>query len=271
MNDVCRPRTLEDALALRAEHPDAVPVAGGTDLMVAVNSGRARPHALLDLSRVEELRSWWREPARVFVGAGVTFARIAADLPEVEALAAAARSVGSAQIRNRATLGGNLGTASPAGDALCALAAYDAEIVVASAYRTRRLPWHAFLLGPKRNALEPDELILGAEWTRAHGPGSFAKVGPRRAMAIAVASVCVQRDDGVVRIALGAVAPTVVRATHAEAAALAGLPAAEVAARAAGECEPIDDVRGTAVYRRHAIEVLVRRAIAETEAGRRAA
>jgi CO/xanthine dehydrogenase FAD-binding subunit len=267
------PRTLEEALAERAAHPEAIAVAGGTDLMVAVNFGHLRPPALLDLSHVDELKLWGRENGRMSLGAGVTFARIARELAEHRPLAEAARSVGSPQIRNRATIGGNLGTASPAGDGIPVLAAYDADVVVASSAGERRLRWDEFLVGVKRNALRPDELILGVEWNLPGGPGSFAKVGTRNAMVIAIAGVCVQLDlqRRNVRIALGSVAPTVVRASEAEAFAAEAiawdepdrpLPAAaavEFGRLAARAATPIDDVRGSAAYRRHAVEVLARR------------
>ncbi|HKV43521.1 MAG TPA: FAD binding domain-containing protein, partial [bacterium] len=187
MRDVLRPRTLPEALALRAEHPEAVPIAGGTDLMVDLNFDRRRPERLLDISRLPELATWRREDGRLFLGAGVTYASIVRDLSTLPPLAEAARTVGSPQIRNRGTVGGNLGTASPAGDALPVLAAYDAEVVLASARGRRTVPWTEFLVGPKRSALRPDELIVGARWRVARGPGSFSKVGPRNAMVIAVA------------------------------------------------------------------------------------
>ena len=259
--------TLEEALELRKKRPEAVPVAGGTDLMVELNARRLRPAALLDLSRVEELREWGRDDGRVFVGAGVTFARIERELGAFPPLVEAARSVASPQIRNRATIGGNLATASPAGDSLPVLAAYDADVVVASLDGTRRVPLQTFLVGPKRTSLAPDELVVGVEWEVLTGPGSFAKVGRRNAMVIAIASVCVQEDAGHVRLALGSVAPTVVRAPLAERfvedldwsdpATLA-----EFGRLAASEARPIDDLRGTAAYRRRVVEVLARRALA---------
>jgi CO/xanthine dehydrogenase FAD-binding subunit len=271
--EVFPPRSLDEALELKAEHPDAVPVAGGTDLMVAVNFGRERPPALLDLSRVDELKTWQAENGRVRLGAGVTFARIERELAGFRPLAEAARSVGSPQIRNRATIGGNLGTASPAGDGLLPLAAYDADVVVASRAGTRSEPWRAFLVGPKRTTLAPDELILRVEWDRVEGPGSFAKVGTRNAMVIAIAGLCLQLDAAArgVRVALGSVAPTVVRAPEAEALAasvtpwdeperpLAEAAVLEFGRLTAAAATPIDDVRGSAMYRRHAVEVLARR------------
>ncbi len=261
--DVFTPRSLEEALDVRAAHPEATPVAGGTDLMVEINFDRIRPQALIDLSRVEELSTWRHENGTVFLGAGMTFARIARELTDFRPLVEAARSVASPQIRNRATIGGNLATASPAGDGICVLAAYDADVVVGGVGRTRRVPWREFLAGPKRTTLAADELILGAEWRAADGPGSFSKVGPRGAMVIAVASVCLQLDEAshAVRLALGSVAPTVVRASGAEAFAAESPEPAEFGRLAAAEAEPIDDVRGSAAYRRLAVEVLSRRAL----------
>jgi CO/xanthine dehydrogenase FAD-binding subunit len=269
------PTTLAEALEARAAHPEAVPIWGGTDLMVAVNFGRLRPQALLDLSRVTELATWERRNGSVRVGAGLTFARIAGELGELPALVQAARAVGSPQIRNRATIGGNLGTASPAGDAIPVLAACDGEVLLASRDGERRLRWDEFLLGPKRNALAEDELIVGVEWPFVQGASSFAKVGTRNAMVIAIASVCLQLDPAAhrVRLALGSVAPTVVRAPEAEAFAADALAwddpegllpeksAREFGALAAAAAHPIDDVRGSAAYRRQAVEVLARRAL----------
>ena len=259
--DVLVPHSLDEALELKAERPEAVPVAGGTDLMVELNAGRRRPPALLDLSRIDELKTWWRDDGTVFVGAGVTFARIADSLGALPALVQAARSIGSAQIRRRATIGGNVATASPAGDAIAVLAAYDADIVVARTGLTRRVPCHEFCTGPKRTSLAPDELITGVQWRVANGPESFAKVGLRGAMVIAIASACIQLDgDGRVRLALGSVAPTVIRASEAEAYAAAHDDPIGFGRLAARDARPIDDLRASAAYRRHAVEVLARRA-----------
>jgi CO/xanthine dehydrogenase FAD-binding subunit len=279
MRDVLRPRTLPEALAMRAEHPEAVPIAGGTDLMVDLNFDRRRPERLMDISHLPELGRWRWEDGRLFLGAGVTYAVIVRDLSALTPLAEAARAVGSPQIRNRGTVGGNLGTASPAGDALPVLAAYDAEVVLASAGGQRAVPWTEFLVGPRRSALRPDELIVGARWRVPPGPGSFSKVGPRNAMVIAIASLCLVVDEErrEVRVALGSVGPTVLRVRGAEmhlAEALAGagvwddrtasLPAGaleQFGAEVADGARPIDDVRGTAAYRRHACGVLARRAL----------
>jgi CO/xanthine dehydrogenase FAD-binding subunit len=261
--EVLVPRSLDEALELKAGRPEAVPVAGGTDLMVALNAERVRPPALLDLSRVEELGSWYRQNGTVFVGAAVTFARIAGELHDFTALAQAARSVGSPQIRARATIGGNLATASPAGDGIAVLAAYDAAIVAARSGATRKIPCRDFFVGPKKTSLAPDELIAGVEWRVADGPGSFAKIGPRSAIVIAIASVCLQVDGDEVRVALGSVAPTVIRAPAAERLAASRGTPAQFGRLAAAAARPIDDLRGTAAYRRHAVEVLARRALEE--------
>jgi CO/xanthine dehydrogenase FAD-binding subunit len=284
--DAFVPRSLGEALDLRAAHSEAVPVAGGTDLMVEVNFGRLKPPALLDLSHLPELGTWHRQNGSYHVGAGMTFARIVRELPELSALVEAARTVGSGQIRARATIGGNLATASPAGDSIPVLAAYECRVVVASARAgTRLVPWEEFLVGPKRTSLGPDELIVGVEFEAPPGPGSFAKVGPRNAMVIAVAGVCLQLDEKsrAVRVALGSVGPTVLRAVEAEAYGATVVPWDDPSARpTGGELEefgrlaavgasPIDDLRGSATYRRHVIDRLSRRALTWMIDDRRAA
>jgi len=286
--DVLLPRTLHEALAMKADHPDVVPIAGGTDLMVDLNFDRRRPSSLMDVSRLRDLGEWRREDGHLFLGAGVTYTRIVEELGAFPPLVQASRTVGSPQIRNRATVGGNLGTASPAGDALPVLAAYGADVVLQSARGARTLPWAQFLTGPKRNALGPDELILGVRWRIARGAGSFSKVGPRNAMVIAVASLCLILDEErrEVRVALGSVGPTILRAHEAETRVARAIVDAGVwddpvrelppqavetfAAGVAAAAQPIDDVRGTASYRRHACGILARRALAWALADRRA-
>lgn len=258
--DVLRPRTLEQALHMRAERPDALIIRGGTDVMVELNFDRARPEAMLDLSEVVELGGWSRENGTLKIGSGVTYTEIvdgelAGDLP---ALAEASRTVGSPQIRNRGTLGGNLGTASPAGDALPPLLIAEAEVELMSVRGTRRLAVSDFLVGPKKNALAEDELITAVLVPRREVPQTFLKVGPRNAMVIAVCSlaVAIDRDRNEVRASFGSSGPVpgLVRVALAEA---DGLADAVMAA-----CSPIDDVRGTAAYRRHALGVLARRGLA---------
>jgi CO/xanthine dehydrogenase FAD-binding subunit len=278
--EVLLPHSLEEALTMKGDHPEAVPIAGGTDLMVDVNFGRLRPPAIIDLGRVAELSSWRQENGQVFLGAGLTYATIVREMPAFKPLVQASRSVGSPQIRNRGTVGGNLGTASPAGDALPVLAAYDAHVVVRSHARGERsMPWHAFLTGPKKTALAPDELIIGARWLRLRGAGSFSKIGTRNAMVIAVAGLClvIDEDSHRVNVALGSVGPTILRATEAEQQMAAALQSSsswqdpavtvpdsvieEFGELVAAAAKPLDDVRGTAAYRRHGCRVLARRAI----------
>jgi CO/xanthine dehydrogenase FAD-binding subunit len=278
--DVLLPRSLDEALAMKAQRPEALPIAGGTDVMVELNFGRLRPPAFIDVSRVPELSAVRQENGQIFLGAGVTYAAVVVGLTACRPLVQASRSVGSPQIRNRGTVGGNLGTGSPAGDALPALAAYDAEIVLRSQARGERsLPWSAFITGPKKTAIAPDELILGARWRRARGPGSFSKIGTRNAMVIALAGLCLQVDEDArrVKVALGSVGPTIIRASEAEEQISAAMETAgtwqdrskrldgkdleEFAGRVAAAARPLDDVRGTAAYRRHACQVLARRAL----------
>jgi CO/xanthine dehydrogenase FAD-binding subunit len=278
--EVLLPQSLEEALAIKGERPEATPIAGGTDLMVDLNFGRLRPAAMIDLSRVAELASWQQEDGHVFLGAGLTYATIVKEMPEFKPLVQASRSVGSPQIRNRGTVGGNLGTASPAGDALPVLAAYDADVVLRSRARGERsLAWHAFLTGPKKTAIAPDELIIGTRWRRLRGPGSFSKIGTRNAMVISVAGLClvVDEENGAVRVALGSVGPTILRATEAEQQIAAAMTSSgawqdpsitipdqvidEFGSLVAAAAKPLDDVRGTAAYRRHGCRVLARRAL----------
>src|SRR5437868_8532877 len=276
--EVFLPRTLDEALALKAAHPEALPLAGGTDVLVDINFGRLRPAGVLDLTRLAELQAWSREDGHLVLGAGVPYARIVTELSGFVALVQASRSVGSPQIRNRGTVGGNLGTASPAGDALPVLAAYDAEVILRSRARGERsLPWNLFLTGPKKTAIAPDELIIGTRWRRFRGPGSFSKIGTRNAMVIAVAGLCLVIDEERrrVNVALGSVGPTILRATEAEERVSAALTSSgtwddrsaplnpqwidEFAELVATAAQPLDDVRGTAAYRRHGCRVLARR------------
>ena len=277
--ELLRPSSWEEALALKAAHPAARPIAGGTDLMVELNFDRARPEAILDLNGVRELDAWSEHDGGLRIGASVSYTRLIAELAgRLPGLAIAARTVGSPQIRNRGTLGGNLGTASPAGDGLPPLYAMDAEVEVASVRGARRLPVAGFVTGPKRTALEPDELIAAVHVPAAAGPQQFAKIGTRNAMVIAVCSVavCLWEDARRVAVCIGSSGPTPLRAPDAE--AFAGTldwdaPLPDHAAARFGElvrdaAQPIDDVRGTAAYRRHALTVLARRTLTWTWAAR---
>ena len=211
--DVLTPRSLDEALRLKAEHPEAVPIQGGTDVMVALNFDRARPEVVLNLNEVAELRGWSRENGTLRLGAGLTYAEaLSGELAEaLPALAEASRTVGSPQIRNRGTIGGNLGTASPAGDALPPLFVENAEVELASVRGRRRLALGDFLVGVKQNALEPDELIVSVLVEPSGQPQTFMKVGPRNAMVIAVCSLAVVADRrrGELRASFGSSSPVV--------------------------------------------------------------
>jgi CO/xanthine dehydrogenase FAD-binding subunit len=257
--EVLTPRSLDEALRLKAELPHARPIAGGTDLLVELNFDRVRPEAILNLREVPELSAWAREDGSLRLGAGVTYTELMqpplADV--LPALAEASRTVGSPQIRNRGTIGGNLGTASPAGDALPPLLVEGAVVELGSARGVRSLPLTEFLVGPKQNALEPDELVLAVRVAPSAQPQTFMKVGPRNAMVIAVCSLALvaDRERGELRAAYGSAGPV---------AALVTAPLSEresFAEAVAAACSPIDDVRGTAAYRRHALRVLAARAL----------
>jgi len=272
------PSTLDAAVAVLGEHPDALVLAGGTDLMVEVNEHLRTltgDETVVAVGRIGELRTWAHDPttATVRLGAGVTYAELASEplaglLP---AMAQAARTVGSPQIRNVATIGGNVATCSPAGDGLPVLAALDATVELAGADRRRTLPVAEFMTGVKRTARRPGELITAVSVPVLDGWQGYAKVGVRNAMVISICGAClaVDRPTRSVRIALGSVAPTIVRAAEAEAFAntavdwTAGTVDDESAARfgelTAAATRPIDDHRASAAYRRHAVGVLARR------------
>ena len=254
--DVLTPTTLDEALRLKADHPAAMPIQGGTDAMVALNFDRERPAEVLNLNEVRELRGFRRDGGALRLGSGLTYAEIEhGELRDVlPALAEASRTVGSPQIRNRGTIGGNLGTASPAGDAIPPLVVESAEVECASVRGTRRIPVLDFVTGVKRNALEPDELITAVWLTPSNVPQTFMKVGPRNAMVIAVVSLAVSAGDEL-RASIGSASPRPVLVTA---------PRDEAdtfAERVADAASPIDDVRGTERYRRHALRVLTERAL----------
>jgi CO/xanthine dehydrogenase FAD-binding subunit len=275
-----QPRSLAEAIAAKTEFPDAIPIAGGTDVMVEINFDVRRPRALLDLNRVPELTSWQRSDGLIRLGAGVTYARLIAELGDLlPGLAIAARTVGSPQIRNRGTVGGNLGAASPAGDCHPVLLASGATVEATSARGSRLIPVAEFFVGPKRHALAADELITSVLVPAAPGPQQFAKIGTRNAMVIAVCAFALElrpARSGSIGTGIGSAGPTPLRAPAAEeflAGALAESGLWESAAdlpdqvtRRFGElvaaaARPIDDVRGTAAYRLHALSVLARRTL----------
>jgi CO/xanthine dehydrogenase FAD-binding subunit len=275
--DFLQPTNWTEALAMKAAHPEALPIAGGTDVMVEINFDRHRPEAFIDLTRVAELSEWGQDGDLLRIGAGVTYTRLINELGDrLPGLAMASRTVGSPQIRNRGTVGGNLGSASPAGDAHPPLLASGAIVELASRAGTRRVPAREFYIGPKRSAIRKDELIAAFLIEPKKGPQQFSKVGTRNAMVIAVCSfaLAIEGERRRIGTGIGSAAPTPVAAGDAEE-FLAGVleeqglwdkpaPVSESALKRFGElvaaaAKPIDDVRGTAAYRRQALAVMARR------------
>jgi CO/xanthine dehydrogenase FAD-binding subunit len=274
-----RPSTLGALLRDRAAHPDWLLVAGGTDVMVPINFGSSRPQGLIDASRVEGLADVEHcAEGGVRLGAGVTFARIERELTgALPGLAVAARAVASPQIRAVATIGGNLGTASPAGDAHPVLLAAGSTVELQSLHGRRSVPCEDFFLGPGRTALGPDEVITSVFVPRSASVSQqFAKIGPRNAMVISVASLglVIDWEEQTVGVGLGSVGPTPLRAPEAEehlrgllfegASTAFDVPRREIdefARLTAVAARPIDDVRGTAAYRRHTVGLMARRCL----------
>ncbi|WP_030405809.1 FAD binding domain-containing protein [Streptomyces albus] len=277
-----RPATWEEALAAKAEHPSAVPIAGGTDVMVEINFDHRRPTHLMDLNRIRDLHEWEVGDETVRLGASVPYSKIIDQLAtELPGLALASHTVGSPQIRNRGSVGGNLGGASPAGDSHPALLAAGAEVEAESVRGTRFIPVEEFYTGVKRNALAEDELIKRVHIKKADGPQQFSKVGTRNAMVIAVCAfgIALHPETRTVRAGIGSAAPTPLRATAAEEFLNAALEeggywdsgkviapsvARQFAELCSGACNPIDDVRGSAAYRRRAVGVMARRTLGWT-------
>lgn len=273
MDAVSFPTTYAEAAHLRAEQPDAVVVAGGTDVMVPVNDGTRRVPRWISLRRVVDATGGERRDDDVWLDARTTFDALTRGAYPT-ALAQAARTVGSPQIRAAGTLGGNLATASPAGDGLVPLLTYDAEVELVGVDGSRRVELSSFLLGPKRTALGPNEVIRRVRLVDTGGSQCFAKVGTRNAMVISICSLAGRLDTarGLARLACGSVGPTVVRAHAAEELLVAGAPPDEVAAAVRRAATPIDDHRATAAYRAHALGVLAARAtvwLRDAEARRR--
>ena len=273
---VAVPTSLDDAVRLLADHPDAMLLAGGTDAMVEINDGHRRPDDLvIALNRVGDLRAWRHDAdaATLTIGAGVTYTELMQEplASLVPALAEASRTVGSPQIRNAGTLGGNLGTCSPAGDGLPVLSALDADVRIVSAGGERIVPVHDVMVGVKQTSLQPGEMIADITVPIRTGWQGYAKVGVRNAMVIAVASAClaVDVDNRAVAIALGSVGPTIIRCSTAgtqlaeavawETGSVSAAALDSLAAAVSAESRPITDHRSTAEYRRHAVGVLARR------------
>jgi len=272
---VAIPTSLEKALSLLALRPDSVVLAGGTDLMVEVNSGHRQVGSVIAIDRVAELRTWGVDEDRrnLWIGSGVPYSTVMQDgiATLVPALAQASRTVGSPQIRHVGTIGGNLGTCSPAGDTLPVLAALDARVHLASSSGERSVGFGEFMVGVKRTSRRPGELITGVTIPLLNGWQGYSKVGVRNAMVIATASSClaVDTDTRSVRVALGSVGPVIIRCGEAEewisgrvdwaALSVSDADADEFGLRCGAAARPIDDHRSTAAYRRRAVEVLAAR------------
>ena len=271
-------KTLDEACERLADEPSAVLLAGGTDFMVEVNYHRRKPNFVIALDRVPELKGWRRESGRIEMGAAMTYAEMEDPLfaAYVPALAQAARTVGSPQIRNAGTLGGNLATASPAGDTLPPLAALDARVSIRSVRGEREIGLNDLIVGVKKTTLARDEIIRGVSIKEVNGSQEFLKVGVRNAMVISIAAIAlvVDKDAKQVRTALGSVSPVPLRARKAEGWISENLDWAspppppgkdvllEFGKLVAEEASPITDHRSTANYRRHAVGVMAQRALA---------
>lgn len=268
--DYVRPQTLDDLLAgLRQADNEGAVLAGGTDLHVKIRAGAACPRVVFDISNLAPLRSIDDQGDQLRIGAAVSMTEIIASATlqrKAPALVAAACQMSSRQIRNRATLGGNIVTASPAADGIPPLLAADATLVLLGSAGRREVTLAEFLTGPGKTTLAQNE-VLAEVLIPAEAPGCrshFVKVGRRKAQAISIINLAgrmaIGQDGSVrdIRIALGAVAPTAMRARRAEAALLGNLPSAgnlaEAAALAAAECRPISDIRASASGRRLLVE-----------------
>ena len=266
------PTSIEEAISLLHAHPSSMLLSGGTDVMVEVNFNHRKPDDVIALRSVSELKTWSinNESGTVFIGSGVPYAEMeSGELQKaLPALAAAARTVGSPQIRAAGTLGGNLGTCSPAGDSLPVLSALNAVVHLSSSNGTREVPFANFMVGPKKNARETGEIITGVSLPISNGWQGYSKVGVRNAMVISVASACLAVQDNSVRLALGSVGPVIIRCKEAEELINMHLQSrptlspdiiSKFAEIAGNEARPIDDHRSTAAYRKHAITVLAKR------------
>jgi len=273
---VAVPQTLREALALSSANPGAQIIQGGTDLMVEINFNHRKPTDVIALRRVDEIRGYafTNDKSKLIVGAGLPYQKMEnGEIAELfPALAQAARTVGSPQIRAAGSIGGNLGTCSPAGDALPVLSALNAIVNLRTDTTSRDVAIHDFMIGVKRNARQPGELIVSVTLPIIDGWQGYAKVGVRNAMVISVASCClvIDRKLGTINVALGAVGPTIIRCRETEqwlatqidlknVSTVAPSLLKEFGDRIADESKPIDDHRSTAAYRRHAVATLSRR------------
>lgn len=276
---VLLPKSLTEATAMLAEHASATLLSGGTDLMVEINFNHRKPESVIALRHVPELQTWSidEKAGTVFIGASVPYKTMETGplASAIPALAQAARTVGSPQIRAAGSIGGNLGTCSPAGDSLPILSALEATVHLQSSNGTRDVAFADFMMGPKKNNRRQDEIITGVTIPLSNGRQGYAKVGVRNAMVISVASACFAIQDNRARIALGSVGPVIIRCTQAEnylnsviseGSAITEAIAEEFGRIVSTEARPIDDHRSTAAYRRHAVGVLAKRLALRGEA-----
>lgn len=274
------PGTLDEACLTLAATGGRL-VAGGTDVIPQMRDGRFRAQTLVDLSRLDDLRFVDQHNGTLHIGALTTYAQmIHSSLLQFEApaLVQASSVVGSSQTRYRGTLGGNIANASPAGDTLPPLLVLNAKVTLVSTDGERTVPLTDLLRGPGQTSIAPNEVIRHVSFERLpeDAKSVFLRLGNRRGMAVSVASTAVALQLGAedrvddVRIALGAVAPTAIRCPKSEATLksqrLTAMLIEEAARTAARECSPIDDVRGTADYRRHAARHLVQRCLQDAAA-----
>ncbi|PYQ73039.1 MAG: hypothetical protein DMG04_14950 [Acidobacteria bacterium] len=270
-----RPRSLEDALAMLRDEPTLTPLAGCTDLYVALHFGTLKDTQFLDLWRLDRLRKIELRGGALSIGALATFTDLIRSTlvrKRLPMLAAAAREVGGVQIQNRGTIGGNVANASPAGDTLPVLAAADAVVVLQQAGGIRRVPFDGFYTGYRQTVRRPGELIVGIEIPPVRGRQFFRKVGTRAAQAISkivMAGILgpATGSGRTARIALGSVAPTVVRVPRTEAALASGASIEAVQRTLMEEIAPIDDLRSTAEYRRRVAANLLARFVSGASRG----
>ena len=269
-------KSVNEACALLAENPDTTVLAGGTDLMVQVNKGASSLENVVDLTRISELKGWTINDSEIVLGSGISYSdlskpELASILP---ALAQASRTVGSPQIRNAGTLGGNLATASPAGDTIPVLVAMNAILKLRSSKGQREISVDEFVTGVKSNALHAGEIIESVRLPLLEGPQEFLKVGIRNAMVISVVSLALLVDDKGknLRVGVGSVSPVPFRATEAEEfiagefdwenySQLSEKVKSRFSKLVADSTKPIDDHRGTSEYRKHSVAVLAKRAL----------
>ncbi|PYQ68426.1 MAG: carbon monoxide dehydrogenase [Acidobacteria bacterium] len=259
--ELLQPRSVREALRMLRDEGPLVPLAGCTDVYVGLNFGTLSAKRFIDLWPLDEMRAIRSTGGVLSIGALATYTElirsplVARRLP---ILAAAAREIGGVQIQNRGTLGGNVANGSPAGDSLPVLAVAEAMLVLSSAAETRRVPFNSFFSGYRKSVLRLDEIIAAIEVPRVDGRQWFRKVGTRAAQAISKVVLAGIRSDRP-RIALGSVAPTVIRLPKTEGALASGAPIEEARRVLEGEIRPIDDLRSTAEYRRRVSANLLER------------